>query len=170
MHAFRALSATVKALEHDDALELVGAVEAELGLPPAAGAVLGWDELRTLAREGLALAPHTRTHPLLDRVDPWRLADEIHGSVQDLERELGAAPRAFAYPGGAHSPAVADAVRRAGFELAFTTGRGSNDARTADWLRLRRTNVGARASLAVVRVQLLSRPHRPRPALRAARA
>jgi peptidoglycan/xylan/chitin deacetylase (PgdA/CDA1 family) len=168
--AFRTLSSAVKALEHDAALELVGAVEAELDVPPAAGAVLGWDELRRLAREGLALAPHTRTHPLLDRVDPWRLADEIHGSAQDLERELGAAPRVFAYPGGAHSPAVADAVRRAGYELAFTTGRGSNDAKSADWMRLRRTNVGVRASLAVVRVQLLSRPRRPRPALRAARA
>lgn len=168
--AFRAVSGAVKTLEHAPAMALVDAIESELDVPPATGSVLGWDELRRLAREGLALAPHSRTHPLLDRLDPAQLEDEIHGSARDLERELGAAPPAFAYPGGGHSAAVVDCVRRAGFELAFTTGRGSCDARSADWLHLRRANVGARSSLAVVRAQLLSRPQRPRAIARRARA
>ena len=166
VQAFRDVSSRMKTLDHKSAMALLDAVETELKAPRLSGTVLGWDELRRLAREGLAVAPHTRTHPLLDRLDPSKLDDEIRGSARDLERELGAAPPAFAYPGGGHSDAVVASVARAGFELAFTTGRGGNDLHAADWLRLRRTNVGLRSSLAVVRAQLLSRPRRPQPIAR----
>lgn len=116
---------------------------------------LGWDALRALAAEGVTLAPHTRHHPLLDRVPLERAIAEIEGSVEDLEREVGPTPRVLAYPSGAHGGHAVEAARRAGMVLAVTTERGGNDLRHADRLRLRRINVGARARSALVRGQLV---------------
>jgi len=119
--------------------------------------VLDWDELRQLAAEGVTLAPHTRDHPLLDRVDLERAEAEITGSLEDLERETGsvASPaRVLAYPSGAHGGSAVEAARRAGMTLAMTTKRGGNDLRRADRLRLRRINVGGRASVPLIRAQL----------------
>jgi peptidoglycan/xylan/chitin deacetylase (PgdA/CDA1 family) len=158
LRAFRALRREVQRLEHARALALVASVEAELEARPSRGCVLGWDALRSLAREGLAIAPHTRTHPLLDRLDPQAVEEELLGSMRDLERELGSAVPALAYPGGSDSDAVRDCVDRTGFELAFTTCRGKNRVGSIDWLRLRRLNVGVHTPLAAVRAQLLAMP------------
>ena len=152
----------VHTLAHERAMGLVDDVEAALAAPPPRNAVLSWDELRALARDGLVVGAHTRTHPLLHRLAPAAVRDEILGSAADLERELGEAPVAFAYPGGYHSDAAVAAVREAGFELAFTVARGTNDVSDCDWYRLRRVHVGVRSPLAALRIQLL---RRPRPAV-----
>jgi peptidoglycan/xylan/chitin deacetylase (PgdA/CDA1 family) len=154
----------LKALDHDAVLHetdriveaLAPTGDARPDEAPAAS-VLGWDELRQLAAEGVTLAPHTRTHPLLDRVDLERAEAEITGSFDDLQRETGdiAPPaRVLAYPSGAHGESAVEAARRAGMTLAMTTQRGGNDLRRADRLRLRRINVGGRASVPLIRGQL----------------
>jgi peptidoglycan/xylan/chitin deacetylase (PgdA/CDA1 family) len=120
-----------------------------------APAVLRWPALRRLSREGVVIAAHSRTHPMLDRVHGGRLTEEIEGSLADVERELGAVPRVFAYPSGQHDDEVVAATRRAGVELAFTTRRGVTWLEADDPLRLRRINVGSATTLPVVRAQLL---------------
>lgn len=153
--ALRWVRDRVHALEHDDATALVDEVELALGAERAHNDVLSWDELRRLAREGLSVAPHTRTHPLLPRLGAAQAREEIVGSIVDLEREVGIVQPAFAYPGGAHSEAVVAAVKEAGIELAFTVARGSNAVGDLDWHRLRRINVGVRTPMTIVRMQLL---------------
>jgi peptidoglycan/xylan/chitin deacetylase (PgdA/CDA1 family) len=134
----------------------------EHALPEQAGAgpqtenpVLGWDDLRQLAGEGVLLGAHTRTHPLMNRVTPDQATSEAAGSLQDLKREIGAVLPVFAYPGGRFSEEVVDGLRQAGFALAFTTIRGTNILPSADPLRLRRINIGRQATLAVLRTRLL---------------
>ena len=154
------LRAWLKDLDHDATLSEVARIVDALDIAGDATtepAVLDWDDLRRLAREGVTLAPHTRHHPLLDRVDIERAVDEIAGSSKDLERETGAiaAPvPVLAYPSGAHGESAVEAARRAGMELAMTTRRGGNDMRRADRYRIRRINVGGRASVPLVRAQL----------------
>ena len=154
------LRAWLKELDHDSLLAEVDRIVADLdGHAPTVSppAVLGWDELRRLAGEGVTLAPHTRHHPLLDRVDIDRAEDEISSSFADLEHEIGpVAPpaRVLAYPSGAHGDSAVEAARRAGMTLAMTTRRGGNDLRTVDRLRLRRINVGGRAAVPLIRAQL----------------
>ncbi len=152
----------LKGLDHDDAMHQVEMLIANLEPGPAddrfAPAMLGWDDLRRLAGEGVTLAPHTRDHPLLDRVTRERAVAEIEGSRSDLEREVGALatiPPALAYPSGAHGGEAVEAARQAGMRLAFTTDRGGNDLHRADPLRLRRINVGRRTSPALVRGQMV---------------
>jgi peptidoglycan/xylan/chitin deacetylase (PgdA/CDA1 family) len=117
--------------------------------------VLGWEELRQLAADGVTLAPHSRVHPLLERVDPPELDEEIEGSRRDLLREIGSVPEVFAYPSGSHSDAVVARTAALGIRVAFTTVRGVNDLRRADWRRLRRINVSGRSSTALIRAQAL---------------
>jgi peptidoglycan/xylan/chitin deacetylase (PgdA/CDA1 family) len=153
--AFRTLRGHLKRLAHLAAMTEVDRLVEGLGGPALGSSVLGWDDLRRLADEGVTLAPHSRVHPLLERVDPADLDAEIEGSRADLGREIGTAPAAFAYPSGSHSDTVVARVRALGIKAAFTTVRGVNDLRRADRLRLRRINVGGRSSPALIRAQAL---------------
>ena len=153
--SFRRVRERVKELPHREAMELVARVCGALEPSPAEGAVIGWDELRALAREGVAICPHTRTHPRLDRVRPDEMRSEVAGSLADLRRELGSVPPVLAYPGGFYDRTVLRVVRELGIEVAFTTHRGLNDLRSVDPLQLRRVPVGRRTSDALLRAQLL---------------
>ena len=171
--AMRELRTWIKRIDDRTAMSEVDRIVGELGpsggpaspaagpaASPAAGqaagpALLDWDALRRLALEGVTLAAHTRTHPLLDRVDRDRAVAEIEGSREDLEREIGPTPPVLAYPSGAHGAPAVEAARRAGMTLAFTTERGGNDLRHADPLRLRRINVGLRAGTPLIRGQVV---------------
>jgi peptidoglycan/xylan/chitin deacetylase (PgdA/CDA1 family) len=158
--ALRRLVAWANGAPHDEAMSGIERVVSALGDVPRLSPVLGWERLRELAAEGVALAPHSRTHARLDRLPRERLRDEVAGSRQDLVRELGRCPPAFAFPSGGHDARVLGVLADQGFELAFTTRRGGNDLRRADWLALRRTNVGGHSPLALIRAQLLSWPAR----------
>lgn len=163
LDAYRELRERVKSLPHEEGMTFVDEVCETLGAPRARSDVLGWPDLRRLEAHGVDLAPHSRTHPLLDRVPIEAARGEILGSFADLEREVGGGPRVFAYPGGGESPEVVRILEDEGFELAFSTTRGTNDIRTTDWLRLRRINVGRASAVPLLRAQLLSRWPRPKP-------
>lgn len=145
----------VKSLPHDEAMDLVDAACQELGVVPCRNHVLSWDELRRLASEGVRLAPHTRTHPLMNRVAPQRALDEALGSWEDLCGQVSETPRVIAYPAGGVNQEVVRLLREAEFEFAFTTQRGMNDMTKADPLLLRRINVGFRTSPSMLHAQLL---------------
>ncbi len=153
--AFRRLRGLVKSAAHERAMALVDGWCTTLDAAEGPSGVLDWTSLRSLAAEGVTIAAHSRTHPLLTRVDPASLLDEIAGSRDDLERELGFVPEVFAYPSGDHNDAVVAGVARSGFELAFTTVRGHTDLRHVDQLRLPRINVGSGTSIAALRLQLI---------------
>lgn len=153
--SLRRLIAHVKSLPHQQALETVDRLCDELAAPLAPNGVMDWDTLRRLAGEGVCLAPHTRTHPLLSRLPLEEARNEVLGSLDDLRRRLGPTPAVLAYPSGAFDEAVAQMLEEEGFEVAFTTCRGMNDLDRTDSLRVRRINVGRRTSSTVLRAQLL---------------
>jgi peptidoglycan/xylan/chitin deacetylase (PgdA/CDA1 family) len=84
---------------------------------------LNWDQLRSLAREGVAMGNHTVSHPYLlnrkTKENNWewrqRVWREIAEAQEKLERELGEAPSFFAYPYGEYAPEVVEIVREFGF-------------------------------------------------------
>ncbi len=153
--AFVRLKKYAQRLPHHETMALVARICDDLGAALPTPAVLGWDVLRQLAREGVTLAAHTCTHPLLNRLSLGEARAEALGSLCDLEREIGRALPVLAYPGGEYNHQLVRVLARAGFVLAFTTVRGINDLRVADRLRLRRINVGRHTNLAVLRAQLL---------------
>jgi peptidoglycan/xylan/chitin deacetylase (PgdA/CDA1 family) len=164
--AHRALAAMLHALPHDDAMASLEQILALVGDVEPVCPVLDWPALRELATAGVAVAPHTRTHARLDRITRARAREEIAGSRADIERELGRCPPAFAYPAGGHEDRSAALLADEGFRVAFTTRRGVNDLTRPDWLCLRRSNVGRRSTLPVLRAQLMPLPARALGAVR----
>jgi colanic acid/amylovoran biosynthesis glycosyltransferase len=166
---YRALREHVKSLPHDAAMALVDELVNALATPPPHGAVLSWPALRRLAREGVALGAHSRTHPLLSRVCEQRVATEIAGSVEDLHRQTGRIPSAFAFPDGAVPPGADRVLRAAGIRLAFTTSEGVSALDASDPLALGRINVGRRTGRMALRARLAVRPRATAPVASPAR-
>jgi peptidoglycan/xylan/chitin deacetylase (PgdA/CDA1 family) len=156
--AHRVLTAALHALPHDEAMRSLDRILALVGDAEPVCPVLDWPQLRAVAADGIAVAPHTRTHARMDRVTTERAREEVAGSRADLVRELGRCPPAFAFPAGGHDGRSRTLLEEEGFALAFTTRRGPNDLTRPDWLCLRRSNVGRRSSLPVLRAQLLPVP------------
>jgi len=145
----------VKQLPHEEAMEAVQRVCKLLDAPALKNRVLGWDVLKQLAVEGVTMAPHTRTHPLMNRISLDRAREEAIGSLDDLRSRIDHVPPVLAYPGGAVSDETAKMLQDEGFLAALTTCRGVNLLPSADRFQLRRINVGRRTNLAVMRAQLL---------------
>lgn len=154
--AFKRLRSYVKSLPHDDAMVWVSSFSEQLGVSPLPdNDILGWDRLRVLAQDGVTLAPHTRTHPLLNRISLDEVSKEIIQSREDLEREIGEILPVFAYPSGGISDDVVHRVGAAGFRLAFTTQRGVNNLEKQHRLRIKRINVGLSTTVHMLRAQCL---------------
>jgi peptidoglycan/xylan/chitin deacetylase (PgdA/CDA1 family) len=89
---------------------------------------LGWDELRSLAREpDLTIGAHTLSHPILAKQDASTAAREIAGGKALLERRLTRRIDHFAYPFGDRSAATTREfrlAREAGFATAVTSRPG----------------------------------------------
>jgi peptidoglycan/xylan/chitin deacetylase (PgdA/CDA1 family) len=109
--------------------------------PPAEYSALTWEWAREMAANGMEFGAHTRTHPILSRVeDEAGLRDEIAGSKRRIEQALGRPVAHFCYPNGRPediSEAAAACVREAGFETAVVTEAGFNS-RGDDLFRLKR--------------------------------
>ena len=93
----------------------------------AAETIMTWQEVQALHRAGMDVQSHTRTHRALHTLPPNQIDDELAGSRRILEQQLGAPVDAIAYP--VTSPMSAQdgilaAVRRAGYQLGFSTSRG----------------------------------------------
>lgn len=155
MKAYRSIRDHLKTLPYSETLSWTHQICNELDASPAPHRVLGWEALRQLAEEGVTLGAHTRHHRPLNQLSPEEVKEEVRGSLQDIERESGAVLPIFAYPDGRFSDEVVEAVKCAGIDMAFTTIRGSNDIKHTDKLRLRRINIGPRATLPVLRAWLL---------------
>ena len=162
MKAYRSIRDHLKTLSYTETLSWTHQICTELDAPPAPHRVLGWDALRQLAEDGVTLGAHTRRHRPLNQLSPEEIKEEVRGSLQDIEREIGTVLPIFAYPDGRFNDEVVEAVKRAGIVVAFTTIRGSNDIKQADRLRLRRINVGPSATTSVLRAWLLHATLSPR--------
>jgi peptidoglycan/xylan/chitin deacetylase (PgdA/CDA1 family) len=112
--------------------------------------VAGWEEIRRLAAAGVTLGSHTRHHRRLIQLGTAEREVELVGSLAELREQVPGAAAVIAYPNGDHDDAVCAATAAAGYEAAFTTEKGRNDAAT-DLYRLRRVSVhGADGALAVL--------------------
>ena len=161
--AFAGLLDRMKGLPHRELLAVVEAIcRLAATAPPEDGArpaTLDWSALRRLQGEGLTVAPHTRTHPILPMLSAADAEAEVVGSRDDLFARLpGSNVDVFAYPSGRYDAATLAVVDRAGFQLAFSTDRGLNRLGQSDRLRLRRFNVGRRSSPGLLAAQMLVAP------------
>ena len=95
---------------------------------------LSWDELRKLSKAGWEVGSHTRSHPHLPGLNDTALADELSGSREICERQIGDARVTLAYPYGDYDGRVEAAAARAGYAAAVTMDVGR--ARPLAWPRV----------------------------------
>jgi peptidoglycan/xylan/chitin deacetylase (PgdA/CDA1 family) len=98
-------------------------------------------QIRELDRAGMDVGDHTAYHLDLPDLAPIELRSETAGSRQVLQHVLGHPVYYFAYPFGAYDAAVVNAVRAAGFTLAYSTAGGTTES-TAAPLTMPRVHVG----------------------------
>ena len=90
--------------------------------------VMGWDEVRTLAADPLVtIGAHTKGHFAVAKLSDERAYDEMVGSADRLEQELGQRPAHFSFPygdPGSAGPRDFALAKQAGFKTAVTTRKG----------------------------------------------
>ncbi|MCA9503582.1 MAG: polysaccharide deacetylase family protein [Myxococcales bacterium] len=153
--AHRRIRARVKAMEHDAAMGWLDGLLAPLADLPPVHRVLGWDALRKLAGEGVAVCAHGHRHALMTRLDDAALAEDLATSKRRIEQGLGEAapPPVLAYPASACDERVRRAVRSAGYRLAFGGLRGIDSLPPAEDYEVMRLPV-QRYATALFRAQL----------------
>jgi peptidoglycan/xylan/chitin deacetylase (PgdA/CDA1 family) len=119
------------------------------------GALLDWDQIRSLAREGVTFGAHTRHHVALTRVDEERARMEVSESLAELRRELGDIPSVLAYPYGMHDERTLEIARGEGCVLGFTCEDGLNRPGRTDPLRMCRTNITRRTTRLLFPLRML---------------
>jgi len=91
--------------------------------------IMTWDDVRALHEAGMDIGSHTRTHRVLDTVEPGGLTDELVASKADIERALKIKISSLSYPVGRairKLPLIERAVRDAGYEIGFSVETRAN--------------------------------------------
>jgi peptidoglycan/xylan/chitin deacetylase (PgdA/CDA1 family) len=83
---------------------------------------LTWDEIRRLRDDGVTIGHHSHRHPYLPSLDAAGIRADLATATARFKAELGTVPPLFAYPYGAWSLEVRQAVQ----EMGVTAGFGQN--------------------------------------------
>lgn len=90
--------------------------------------VMNWDEIRTMAADPLVtIGAHTKGHFAIAKLSDERAHEEMAGSADRIEQELGHRPIHFSFPygdPGSAGPREFRLARDAGFKTAVTTRKG----------------------------------------------
>jgi peptidoglycan/xylan/chitin deacetylase (PgdA/CDA1 family) len=90
--------------------------------------IMDWDEIRTMAADPLVtVGAHTKGHFAISKLSASRALEEMRGSADRIEQELGTRPLHFAFPygdPGSAGPRDFALAREAGFKTAVTTRKG----------------------------------------------
>ena len=89
--------------------------------------IMDWDEIRTMAADPLVTVAHTKGHFAISKLSAGRALEEMRGSADRIEQELGTRPLHFAFPygdPGSAGPRDFALAREAGFKTAVTTRKG----------------------------------------------
>jgi len=103
-------------------------------------ALLSSEQLRMLAREGMTIGSHTRSHPRLTEIPLHRAEKEMRASKRELEDLVGQEVEHFAYPYGLVNREIRDLAAEAGYRSACSTRSGFNRP-SEDPFMLRRIDV-----------------------------
>jgi peptidoglycan/xylan/chitin deacetylase (PgdA/CDA1 family) len=107
--------------------------------------ICSWDDLATLARNGVSIQSHGVQHAAMSELDAAEQRIELEQSRRTLESNTGATVDLFAFPygdSGTDARAMAAAIRNAGYRAAFGYGGGPADLDADDRYCLPRLAMG----------------------------
>jgi peptidoglycan/xylan/chitin deacetylase (PgdA/CDA1 family) len=118
---------------------------------------LTWDELRDLSAQGVTVAAHTHTHPVLSKVSLETVRAEMRTSQNTIQREIGSSLPLFAFPDGKSSvftSELIDVLWQDGFQMVFTMIEGCARLNRDNLLALPRLGIHKGLSLAQFHLHL----------------
>jgi peptidoglycan/xylan/chitin deacetylase (PgdA/CDA1 family) len=118
-----------------------------------------WEHAREMLRAGMGFGSHTHTHELLGKAPPDRQRDELTRSKELIEKHLGIACDAVAYPYGLRSsftPETMALAREAGYRVGFSFYGGINRPNRIDTFNVFRQTPPGGPKLAYFRTRLLT--------------
>ena len=121
--------------------------------PGPLGKFLDAGQIMELKQYGIDVGSHTVSHPLLSGLPREAQFAELEASKRRLEQMTGGPVSWFVYPGGDFNAVTEEAVKQAGYTLAFTTIPGVNRP-GVPLSALRRTEVSASDSMLVFSAKL----------------
>jgi hypothetical protein len=158
--AFLEVKSYFKTLGHGQTMALVDQLLQRLEVEPQAEpAFLSWEDVCRMSNQGLYVGAHTRSHPLLSRITLEEARQEIVGSQEDIQRQVGRVWPIFAYPSGHPADLRAELMmilQQEGFRLAVTMIEGHNVMGRTPPLHLRRMGMAPHLSLDEFRLALTS--------------
>ena len=155
---FDAVKHQLKQMPHRKMLALVDDILDRLDVvPETENQLLTWEDLARLSSEGLYVAAHTRSHPILSRISLSEIRLEVRGSQEDLKTHLGTTWPVFAYPVGGHAELVSDLpeiLESENFEIGMTLIEGHNQFQNSNMYLLRRVGMAPTLSMEEFRLVL----------------
>lgn len=104
--------------------ELEGRFPIERPLTPKR--MLGWDEIKTMAKDIIEFGSHTKTHRNLSLMSDEEVLEELIDSKCQIEKNTGLKAAGLSYPFGIFDDRVKYLAKKAGFEFARSTLKGVN--------------------------------------------
>jgi peptidoglycan/xylan/chitin deacetylase (PgdA/CDA1 family) len=145
-------------MDHRPAMDFLDRIVEALNEPqPKTRLLLNWSELALLKQDGLSIAAHTRSHPILSRVSLKTVQEEVSGSLQDLREHLGGTLPIFAYPVGHQADLnryLPGILHNEGIQAAVTMIAGHNVLGKIHPLQLRRVGMAPHMTLNEFRLAL----------------
>jgi peptidoglycan/xylan/chitin deacetylase (PgdA/CDA1 family) len=156
--AFEDLKQRIQSYDNRHAMRLLKKVLQKLALPePLDNPILTWEEIRYLDAQGVYIAAHTQSHPILSRVSLEEAHLEVTRSQADLLANLGHTWPVFAFPVG-HMPHIrgnlVSILAGSGFKLAVTMVEGHNLMLRSNPLLLKRVGMAPHLSMEEFRLIL----------------
>jgi len=90
-------------------------------------APLSWSQIREMSSHGIEFGCHSKTHPILARIDEKDLHDEIVQSKKVIEERIELPVQFFCYPNGQPEDVdsqLIDLVKKSGYCMAVSTVNG----------------------------------------------
>jgi peptidoglycan/xylan/chitin deacetylase (PgdA/CDA1 family) len=108
-----------------------------------------WDQIKNLHRRGHIIGSHTATHPILSKLQPYEIAQEMLQSKQSLEAAIGDKVEFFAFPYGTLQEISQEAlwIAKKYYDFNFIFIPGKSHFANANRFIINRTGVGPRDSL-----------------------
>ncbi len=125
-----------------------------VGDMPGFGRFASWTQLRKMYDDGAVIASHTCSHRLLTALDEQDLRHELEDSYKIIVDELGGAKKWFVYPAGDVDARVHQAVKDAGYQIAFTTVPGAVT-KAGGALEIPRSEISASDSMYTFRIKMM---------------
>jgi len=88
--------------------------------------MLGWEEIRKMKEDGINFGSHTKTHRNLCLLNDEEVEEELEGSKNTIEENLGAGDMEFSYPFGIYDERIKSLAKKAGFGYARAGFKGFN--------------------------------------------